>query len=183
MSDGRLVVETARLTLRRWQTRDQDALARMYADPQVMRYIGNGQVRSRTETRAAIERMEQHWTEHGFGLWAAVLKDSGELIGRIGLATPTFLPEVLPATEVGFLVGRPHWGRGLATEGARASLAYAFDRLGLDRVIGIYFPENVSSGRVMEKLGMRRERDTIHPEVGRLVRVYEIRRSDYLHAH
>jgi RimJ/RimL family protein N-acetyltransferase len=177
------VPETARLTLRRWQPADLDALSRIYADPEVIRYIGDGHVRSRAETEAAIELMERHWTEHGFGTWAAVLKATGDLIGRIGLSTPTFLPEVLPATEVGFLLDRPHWGRGLATEGARASLSHAFDRLGLARVISIYFPENVGSGRVMEKLGMRPERDTIHPEVGRPVRVYEIRRADYLQAH
>lgn len=121
--------------------------------------------------------------ERGYGLWAAVLRANGELIGRIGLSTPTFLPEVLPATEVGFLLDRPYWSQGLATEGARASLAYAFVELGLERVISIYFPENAGSGRVMEKLGMRHERDLTYPEVGRRVRVYEIRRADYLHSH
>lgn len=86
---------------------------------------------------------------------------------------------MLPTVEVGWRLHPDHWGVGLATEGGRASLEYAFDRVGLDRVISIYDPENVASGRVMAKLGMRPWRRTTDPARGNVLAVYELTRQEW----
>lgn len=169
---------TARLRLRQWRDEDLDPFAAMSGDPAVMRFIA-GTTTDRERTAQSMERLRAQWREHGFGLWVAEIRCSGEFAGFIGLAIPTFLPEVLPAVEVGWRLARTHWGQGLATEGARASLRYGFENLGLDRIVSIYDPDNHASRRVMDKLGMRWERDTTHPEFGHPVRVLALDRSDW----
>ena len=96
----------------------------------------------------------RYWKERGFGLWAVEEKSSATFIGFIGLLYHEEWPEGEHKTEVGWRLDRSLWGRGLATEGARASLHYGFEELGLERIISIAVPENVASLRVMEKLGM-----------------------------
>jgi len=168
---------TPRLLLRQWRDEDLDALAPMYADPEVMRYIRGGGVLSRAETADYLVKMRRHWVEHGFGLFAAEVRETGVLAGWVGLAVPLFLPEVLPAVEIGWRLGREHWGGGLATEGARAVLDFAFHDRGLDRLVSIRHVDNVRSGRVMEKLGMTFDRRTTVPgEAQHPVVVYSINR-------
>lgn len=120
------------------------------------------------------------WVQNGFGLFAIEQKLSGELIGFVGLSIPSFLPEILPAVEIGWRLARSAWGKGFATEGARAALAFGFSRPGLERIVSIHQVGNVASARVMEKLGMRLERQTVHPTNTRPVRVYEISRADWV---
>ena len=91
---------------------------------------------------------------------------------------PEFLPEVLPAVEIGWRLARDAWGQGLATEGARAALRFGLSELELARIVSIHQVENRESGRIMEKLGMRFERKTVDPTCGRPVHVYQITRSD-----
>jgi RimJ/RimL family protein N-acetyltransferase len=172
------VIETDRLTLRAWAQRDLDVLARIFAEEAVW-WFPFGRGLDREATDRFIARQISHQEEHGFGLWAAELNTDRRLIGFIGLAVPTWLPEVLPAVEVGWRLHPDHWGQGLATEGGRASLEYGFDRIGLDRIISIYDPENVASGRVMEKLGMRPWRRTTDPERGNVLAVYESTRGEW----
>jgi RimJ/RimL family protein N-acetyltransferase len=160
------VIETPRLLLRRWRPTDLPTLAAIYADPEVMRYIADGSVRSRDETSAALQRMERDWDERGFGLFALELRETGELIGWAGLAVPLFLPELLPAVEIGWRLGRAHWGRGYATEAAREVLRYGFDEAGLERIVSIFHPDNHASGNVMRKLGMTLDRTTTVPSHG-----------------
>ncbi len=148
----------ARLLLRRWQAGDVDAYAGICADAEVMRWIGESLTLSREEAATQIEQLEQGFGSDGLGFWAAELRGTGELIGFIGLAVPRFLPEVLPAVELGYRLGRRHWGQGLATEGARASIDDGFARLGLERVISIIHPQNAASIRVAQKLGMHHHR-------------------------
>lgn len=131
------------------------------------------------ETKAFLDRQLLHWEERGFGLWAAELKMTGEVIGYVGLAVPSWLPEVLPVVEVGWRLEPAHWGKGLATEGGKASLRHGFEVLGLDRIISICQPENTASVRVMQKLGMRHWRQTTHPNVGVALHVYELMRQDW----
>lgn len=109
---------------------------------------------SRAETEAAIDRIEAHFEQRGFGLWAAELCDSGEFIGYIGLAVPRFEAAFTPCVEIGWRLAREHWGKGLATEGARAAAKYAFEDIGLKELVSFTVPENMRSRRVMEKLGM-----------------------------
>lgn len=166
-------VETERLVLRPWTEDDLDALAVIFAEPSFWRYpFGRGF--SREETERFLERQFDHWSTHGFGSWAAELKDGHRLIGYIGLATPTWLPQVMPAVEVGWRLHPRLWGRGLATEGGRASVRYGFEELNLDRIIAIVMPENVASLRVMAKLGMVKAFTTRDAERDVAVEVHEI---------
>jgi RimJ/RimL family protein N-acetyltransferase len=155
------VIETGRLLLRTWQTDDAAPFAALNADPQVTRYL-NGPM-SRDDSDELIARIRAHWDEHGFGLYAAEVKETGTFIGFIGLAIPSFLPDVLPTVEVGWRLAREHWGNGYATEGARASLRCGFEDLELRQIISIIHPENAASIRVAERLDMTRGRDRIHP--------------------
>ena len=146
-------VETKRLLLRPWSPDDIDELVAVFAETEVWRYpFGRGL--SRLESEQFLDRQLEHWTANGFGLWATELKANGRLIGYIGLSIPSWLPQVLPAVEVGWRLHPDCWGRGLATEGGRAGLRHGFETLELDRIISISTPDNVASGRVMEKLGM-----------------------------
>ena len=172
-------IETDRLVLRRWDvTGDLDAYAAICADPEVMRYIGDGHVASRDETAERLAQYETTWHERGFGLFALERTDSGELIGNAGLAVPDFLPEVLPAVEIGWRLGRAHWRQGFATEAARAVLVFAWDKVGLERLVSVHALGNDASGHVMQKLGMHLDRETVHPKNGRAVRVYAIDRPE-----
>ena len=104
--DGRLMVETQRLRLRTWRDEDLDLLLEMQGDPETMRYMADGHCPDRGECAEAIEQIESHCCEHGFGIWAAEMRATGELVGWVGLTTPGWLPEVMPAVEVGYLFGR-----------------------------------------------------------------------------
>jgi RimJ/RimL family protein N-acetyltransferase len=166
--------ETNRLRLRRWRAEDLEPYARINADPEVMRFIAGGVPKTREECAADLAYVEAHWERHGFGLWAAELKASGELIGFVGLSEPTFIPELIGSVEVGWRLGREHWNQGLATEGARASLDAAFCELELDEVVSIIDPGNHASVRVAEKLGMEYGGPVQHP-LGFPVGVYRFR--------
>ena len=171
--------DTARLVLRGWRDDDLEPLAALDADPDVMRYIGDGSVRGREETAAWLARSRQHWADAGYGLFAVELRDTGELAGWVGLAVPGFLPEVLPAVEIGWRLGKRFWGRGIATEAAREVLRFGFQDVGLDRLVSICHVDNHASARVMTKLGMREERRTTVPAHGGPVRVLAIARDEY----
>jgi RimJ/RimL family protein N-acetyltransferase len=165
-------LETERLRLRPWRDDDIDAYAALCADPEVMRYLHGPMTRDAAADQMAAFR--QHWVGEEFGLWCATVKPHDECIGFIGLAIPTFLPEIMPAVEIGWRLSRSSWGQGLATEGAGATVGVAFGPLGLDRIISITVPENRGSRNVMQKLGMTLERTTTHPKHGIDVVVYEL---------
>ncbi|NJC72153.1 GNAT family N-acetyltransferase [Planosporangium thailandense] len=173
-------VQTARLVLRRWRSDDVAVMAEINADPEVMRWIGDGAVSDHDRTAAGITACEREWDEHGFGLFAVEVRRTGELAGFTGLAVPTFLPEIMPAVEIGWRLGRRHWGQGYATEAARAALRFAFLERGLDRIVSVHQVGNVASERVMRKLGMSLDRETVQPSCGRAVRVYALSRDEYV---
>jgi RimJ/RimL family protein N-acetyltransferase len=122
---------------------------------------------SRAESYAAIVRIEAHFERFGFGLWAAELRESEELIGFIGLSVPGFKAAFTPCVEIGWRLAREQWGRGLATEGARAVAHHAFEELRLQALVSFTAPANARSRRVMEKLGMVRNvmEDFDHPHL------------------
>jgi RimJ/RimL family protein N-acetyltransferase len=166
---------TERLVLRPWRPADRTPFAAMNADPDVMRYIGDGRPMTRAESDRLLEAIKAHWAERGFGLWCAARGEEPDAcVGFVGLAVPSFLPAVLPAVEVGWRLARSVWGRGLATEGARAAVGHAFGPLRLSSVISIIDPLNERSVRVAEKLGMRRGAAHRHPLTGRKLLAYEI---------
>ncbi|HET6506755.1 MAG TPA: GNAT family N-acetyltransferase [Baekduia sp.] len=166
---------TDRLVLRRWRVGDAARFAAINADPEVMRHIGRGHVLGRGLSDDLIARFEQEWRERGYGPWAvAPRSDDAALLGFCGLTVPMFLPEVLPAVEVGWRFARDAWGRGYATEAARAALAFAFEEHGMREVIAIVDPENARSLRVAEKLGMTPRPDRVHPVTRRRLTVVGI---------
>ncbi|MFB9660908.1 GNAT family N-acetyltransferase [Glycomyces mayteni] len=169
------VLETERLLLRPLAAGDAAALAPVNADPEVMRYIGSGEPRTLEQTEALCAKAAAHWNEHGWGAFAVTERATGDLVGLGILATPSFLPEILPATEVGWRVARDRWGRGYAPEAARAVVGFAFGELGLDRVVSCIHADNAASVRVAEKLGMSLERETVVPVHEVPCRVYEKR--------
>jgi RimJ/RimL family protein N-acetyltransferase len=173
-------VETDRLLLRPWRpAEDLDAVAAMNADPAVMRWVAPNRPLSRAESAELLDRFVRHWDEHGFGLWALVPRHEADAgcIGFAGLAIPSFLPAVLPAVEVGWRLGSAWWGRGLATEAARASIEFGFERLGLRSIVSIVDARNERSLRVAEKLGMRPGPDRLHPVTRRRLRVMQVGRE------
>ncbi|MDQ2664958.1 MAG: GNAT family N-acetyltransferase [Gemmatimonadota bacterium] len=142
-------IVTARLRLRAFEQRDLDAYADIVADEAVTRYLGDGRPLSRADAWRQMAIFNGHWTLHGFGIWAAEHRATGALLGRIGC----FYPEGWPAFEIGYVLGRAHWGAGYATEGAAAALAFARDECRPGRIISLIRPDNAGSIRVAERLG------------------------------
>ena len=142
-------LRTERLVLRMFREDDLDQYALITGDAEVTRYLGDGSTLSRADTWRQMAMILGHWTLRGYGLWAVEERATGAFLGRLGC----WRPEGWPALEIGYTLARPHWGRGFASEGARASLAYARDVLGADRVCSIIRPDNTASVRVAERLG------------------------------
>lgn len=156
-------LRTQRLHLRRWRPADSVPFAAMNADPRVMEHFPA--LLSREESDARITRMEAHFQQHGFGLWAVEIEGVAPFAGFVGLSIPTFEAPFMPAVEIGWRLAAEQWGRGYATEGAQAVLAYGFETLGLAEIVSYTVPNNVRSRRVMEKLGMTHQpsQDFDHP--------------------
>jgi len=143
----------------------------MYADPEVMRYVGDGRPLTRSETERSVKRMIQRWEADGFGLFTTVRKEDGAVIGRVGLLVwnadtwePTTRAESQNGrteVEVGYTLGRDFWGRGYATEAAGAVRDYALRELGADRLIALIIHGNTASENVARKLGLAYERDVM----------------------
>lgn len=171
-------LETARLHLRPWSATDLDGLARVFAEPAVWRYpFGRGL--DRDETGRFLQRELRRWDALGFGTWAAELKTSGELVGYIGLGVPDWLPEVMPAVDIGWRIHPDHWGHGLATEGGRRAVRHGFETVAVDRLLCLHDGRNRPSARVAAKLGFRVEHNTVGPGFGEPVTVRALTREDW----
>jgi RimJ/RimL family protein N-acetyltransferase len=159
------VLETPRLRLRPWQEGDREPFHRMTADARVMEFFAG--LLSRAESDATIDRIQAHFAQHGFGFFAAELRATGEFIGFAGLSHTPFEAHFTPCVEIGWRLAASHWNQGLATEGARECLRYAFEELALAEVVAFTVPANQRSRRVMEKLGMMRDPagDFEHPRL------------------
>jgi len=156
-------IETERLRLRRWESRDREPFARMNGDPRVMEFFPA--LLTRAESDQIVDRIEAHFHRHGFGLYALELRQRQEFIGFVGLSVPAFQAPFTPCVEIGWRLAAEQGGRGLATEAARAVVAHGFESLGLDSLVSFTPPANVRSRRVMEKLAMTHdpEDDFDHP--------------------
>ena len=151
-----VVIETPRLILRRFVSDDANDLAETLCDPDNMRHYPAPFSRSGVD--AWIVKSLVRYAEHGYGLWALIEKNSGQLAGDCGLMLR--MVDTVPETEVAYHLARRFQGRGLATEAARACMEYAFHELGKRRVISLIRPENLSSWRVAERNGMTVEKET-----------------------
>ena len=107
-----------------------------------------------TKATVLVARIEAHFDRHGFGLWAVEIPDVAPFAGFIGLSIPGFDAPFTPCVEIGWRLAAEHWGRGYATEGARAVLTFGFETLKLDEIVSITVPDNLRSRRVMERIGM-----------------------------
>jgi len=146
-------LESERLRLRQFRQEDFEAYALICADPEVMRYLGEGKPLVRREAWRQMAMILGHWQLRGFGLWAVEERATGALIGRIGF----FEPDGWPGFELGWMLRRESWGKGYATEGARRALAHAFTAMGRTHLISLIRPDNAPSIRVAERIGERLE--------------------------
>jgi RimJ/RimL family protein N-acetyltransferase len=144
------VLETERLVLREWRESDMDAWARLQADEEVMRWIGrDGRPLGRIDAWRGMAMFVGHFHLRGYSHWAIEEKATGEFVGRAG----PFMPEGWPELEIGWAIDRSRWGRGYATEAARAAAGWVHAELGADHVVHFIAPDNARSIRVAEKLG------------------------------
>jgi RimJ/RimL family protein N-acetyltransferase len=163
-------IRTERLVLRPIAREDLDAFAAMFADPEVVRFIGDGTVASRDESAEWIETSLARNAFDGWDMRSVLLAGSGGVIGRCGLAVRGI--EGRTEHEVVYLFGRAHWGKGYATEAATAMRDRALGGLGLSRLIALVDHGNEASKGVARKLGMAYERDVeFH---GRVVELYAL---------
>ena len=174
-SDSKEIV-TGRLCLRRFSKEDLDAYARIMGDDEVGKWFPKGDGYTRQEAERSLNSILKHWDKHDFGIWAIT---GGEevLLGRCGLNLIAETSEV----EVDFVVARSLWGRGYATEAARAALTYGFEILKLDRIIALTKPENAAARRVMEKIGMRYTKEAEYWSI--TCACYGISKSEYASTH
>jgi len=178
MSSAERRIETERLVLRRWRDADLDGFAAMNADPEVMRFIGDGHVQDRAEAATMLERVRRDWTEHGFGRWAVERRSDGAFAGFCGVGFLKSFPELSDEPEIGWRLPRAFWGAGYATEAAIASRDDFFRLTAYDHLISLSHRGNVASQRIMEKLGMRRVDDVHHPTAGVVLR-HRLDRADW----
>jgi [ribosomal protein S5]-alanine N-acetyltransferase len=151
------VLETPRLRMRRMTHDDVPALLTVFGDPEVMRYYPapfDGQ-----RMQSWVDWNQRHYTDFGYGLWALILRATGELIGDCGLVHQQV--EGIQEIEIGYHVRRDLWRQGLATEAALACRDYGFTALRSHRLVSLIHPENVASRRVAEKVGMTLRREAV----------------------
>lgn len=146
-------VVTERLELRLFRLEDHEVYARMCADPEVMRYIGPGEVNTPDISWRSMAGMLGHWDLLGYGQWAVVRREDGVLLGRCGY----FDPFGWPGFELGYLFAKEHWGRGYAREAAAVALRIAFEDLGKERVISLIRAQNAASIKLATSLGAELE--------------------------
>jgi ribosomal-protein-alanine N-acetyltransferase len=177
-------IETARLRYRMLSPADLESLALILRDPEVMKYLGPepGALLTRDETKVVLEKMIDFWEEHGFGRWAVVKKVDDNLIGLCGFRLLDSTPELF------YLFAREYWGKGLATEAARAALRFGFEELGFERIMAATRHENAASINVLRKIGMHYEREMSHSGIDALCYVamraeYQAEDSPYLVVH
>jgi [ribosomal protein S5]-alanine N-acetyltransferase len=164
-------IETARLRLRPLVAEDLDAIHGIWVEPGVRRYLWDGERISREKAETVLASSIESFENHGFGIWAVIHRENGELIGFCGFRFLDDTPEI----ELLYGISTPYWKMGLATEAARAALRYGFEEVGFDRILGIADTKNVASRRVLEKAGMRFEKRASHE--GRNETHYAIRRN------
>jgi RimJ/RimL family protein N-acetyltransferase len=157
------VISTERLLLRRWTDADREPFAAMNADPVVTEHLQGP--RPRDQSDAFVDRIERHWDEHGWGLWAVEVPGVAPFVGYVGLWPAPVVAD--DAVEVGWRLAAEHWGNGYATEAAREALRFGFEDVKLDEIVSFTVPQNVRSRQVMQRIGLVRDPagDFQHPAV------------------
>lgn len=158
-------LRTERLLLRQWVQSDLEPFAELNGDPEVMRHFPS--LLTAAESNALAGKVSEMLEQQGWGLWAVEVVDGPRFVGFVGLNEPRFDAHFTPAIEVGWRLGRQHWGNGYATEAAHAAVDFGFGTLGLDEIVAMVAPANTRSRRVAERLGMTRDPadDFDHPRL------------------
>lgn len=164
-ASGHPTLTTERLLLRPWRESDRAPFAQMNADPRVMEHFPS--CLTEAQSNVLVDKINAHFDQRGFGLWAVQVRDDPAFIGFVGLSTPTFEADFTPCVEAGWRLRAEHQGRGYATEAGAAALKFGFEKIGLTEIVSFTSVNNTPSRRVMEKLGMRRDpaEDFDHPKL------------------
>ena len=159
-----IFIETERLILRQWQQNDYAEFAKLTASVEVMKYFPSTLTTEQSDE--GIERSKSSIKDKGFGFWAAELKQTNEFIGFIGINDPGDGYPFSPSIEIGWRLAQRFWGKGYASEGAKASLEFAFKKLGLNEIISMTPVLNSNSMKVMQRIGMQdTKQNFIHPKL------------------
>jgi ribosomal-protein-alanine N-acetyltransferase len=156
------MLETERLILRKMTSEDLDQLLLIFSDPKVMQSFG-GILFDRAMMGKWVSRNLNHQDRYGYGIFSVILKENEELVGDCGLEHMEV--DGSHEVELGYDFRSDYWNRGLATEAAAAVRDYAFEQLGLKRLISLIRPDNLASQRVAEKIGMRKEKKCVRGDV------------------
>ncbi|HEX5260785.1 MAG TPA: GNAT family N-acetyltransferase [Gaiellales bacterium] len=177
-------LRTPRLLLRGWRASDRPPFAALNADPRVMEHFPAPL--DRRESDEFVDRIEQGFAAHGFGLWAVEVPGERDFIGFVGLAVPRFEAHFTPCVEVGWRLAAGAWGQGYASEAAREALRFGFEEAGLGQIVSFTSPVNTRSVAVMQRIGMHRDPadDFEHPALppgSRLSRhvLYRLEREEW----
>lgn len=166
--------ETDRLRLERWRHPEHaDALVRINADPEVVRFVGGAVTAAQSHEMS--RRLAAHWDNYGYGLWAAVTKSSDAIVGFVGLSHPLSWPEMVERLEVGWRLARDAWGFGYATEAAREAVRLGREVLGRDELVSLIHPLNTRSLAVARRLGMQEEGEVPHPSRDETLKIMRLR--------
>ena len=152
-----------RLGFRNWMDADLNDFSQLNADPEVMAHFPGPLTPE--ETKATMERFQRQYLEKGYTYFVAELLQTGEFTGFIGLSWQDYIAPFTPATDIGWRLRRDAWGNGYATEGAQRCLKYAFETLGLDRVVSACPVTNKASEQVMQRIGMEKQGIFKHPKL------------------
>ena len=178
-------ITTQRLLLRSWRESDIEPFFRLNTDPEVVEYLPSPI--SETESQQFAARIQDHFAEHGYGLYALENREDGSFLGYTGLNWTSFESHFTPALEVGWRLARDAWGQGYATEAARACVDHAFRETPIPEIVSFTVPANRRSIAVMERLQLTRkpEDDFVHPRLGKdhplgAHVLYRIARADWL---
>jgi RimJ/RimL family protein N-acetyltransferase len=168
------VIETERLIMRSYKAADLEPYYEMMADPDITRYLFPGTPMSRLDAWRSIAGMAGHWILRGHGQWALEEKETGEFVGRCGIIEP----EGWPDKEVGWVLHKKAWGKGYATEAAKAAVEHGFNHLRLERIISLIQSGNTPSVAVAERIGESyKEGINLY---GKEADVYEITATDFM---
>jgi RimJ/RimL family protein N-acetyltransferase len=167
-------IETERLELRRWTEEEWPRVLSVWSDPQVWRSLEGARDFDESFVRARFDHHVENWALDGFGLLTAIERSTGETAGWIGPARPDFVEGLEHEVEIGWSLRGAFRGRGLATEGARASIDAVFEYVPVERAIALIAPENEQSIAVAERVGMTFWSDARHARTGQPLRVYEL---------
>ena len=154
-------IVTPRLKLRQWKEEDKEPFFKLNSDPRVMKFMPK--LLSKEESDNFVERIKRRFKEDGYSFFAVELIENQTFIGLIGLSIPRFQSFFTPCVEIGWRLAYDYWGKGYATEGAKASLNYGFNELNLSEIVSFTVSKNLRSRQVMERIGMKFIDEFQHP--------------------